>query len=668
MRRAFLILCILSISASTCTYAQGPAGSKTQPPPITPLQVELMAPLDTARVTPETAIFAKVMTDWNDPGCMLHQGAVIEGHVTRLSRPTKDNKGSSITLAFDHADCDGQTRAVHFIVVAVIAVPWVDKIQTLMDTIAANEGYAKMDAATEGGGSITITQGGGISYGFSTTASGMPVSHPTFDPSNEKKPLPTHVKPGDVVGLKNVSLGMGTGLEGASVLTAMKGNIRLELSSQLVLVPKEAFTPGSESVAAANGWRPAPDASGSSPAGKPTATSAAPPVPEVDETSICKDPCTLVSENDEIKSSKASLTLPVSALGYKPFNHAGISLNSESALSYVGSNNLLFTYDPHLLRRRYPSGFTTETMRTIRAVLLDRGSLRVKRVVDWQVQGEGQYLWHVGADELLVHLGHSLRLLGPDLNVIREVPVPGLLDFVSTSPSGDHIAVGTVRELHTRETHARLYEAFHSEPDEGVDVQIFDQNLSLLFSLHQNIPLPAPVLSDAGEISVQYAGKGHWSIQEVRWDRTQHTIAKLISQCPVSISAPRSGSIFVVGCTTSVFDNWYRILRLDGHLILSSHGSGLQTEQCFSSQNGDFAVRVLIAKPGVERGHPISKNDLLEQKISIYRSRDGKPLFSIKNPAVSLSQQSFALSPGGDQLAVLTDTAISLYTVEKSAP
>ncbi len=672
MRQAALLFSVALIFGSVPLSAQSPGPSQAPLEPMKPLQVGLLAALDVAKATPETKVFAKVLIDWNDPDCHLHAGAVISGHVTRVERQTKEKKGSNITLTFDHADCEGRSSSdVQLIVIGAIAVPWVDSTRALFDTLNANPNLVHVDPGSSGATTgMGFASDGSISYGFGGGSGGGSIGHPTFDPSNEKAKIPSVMKPGEVYGMKQVSVGVGKGLDGASVFQAAKGNLRFEESSQIFLMPKEAFSPDQESIAAAAARQHSTGASGGAGSELAAATAALPSplVPEVDETSICTAPCSLVNDQDALRPAKASLTLPISTLGYKPHEQKNNRLNFEAALSYVGPDNLLFTYDPHDLRHRYPSGFSTESIRTVRAVLLDRNNLSVKRMVDWQIQGEGQYLWHTGTDGLLIHLGHTLRLLGPDLNAIREISIPGRLVFVSTSPSGSHIVVGTIHELHTKAMHDELVEALHGEPEESVAVQVYDQNLAPLFSTHQSSALPAPILSDAGEIRVSYAGKSHWSIRELRWDNTEHIVANLISQCTPNITLPRSDSIFLVGCTKSAFDNWYRILRLDGHLLLSGHGSGLQTEQCFSSQNGDLAVRMIVPKPGMARGELFSKKDLVEQRISVYRSKDGKRLFSTGTPGVSLVQQAFAISPTGDQLAALTDTNIAVYAVAKPTP
>jgi hypothetical protein len=141
-------------------------------------------------------------------------------------------------------------------------------------------------------------------------------------------------------------------------------------------------------------------------------------------------------------------------------------------------------------------------MRTVRAVLLDPATLKIKKIVDWQIQGEGQFIWHAAPGQVLVHLGHHLRLLDANLNVLREASVPGQLVFVSASPSGGYVAVGTLHERHTPTMHQQLSEDLHIEPEEDIDVQLFDQNFSVLLTTRQNSSLPPPTLSDDGEIRV----------------------------------------------------------------------------------------------------------------------------------------------------------------------
>ena len=252
---------------------------------------------------------------------------------------------------------------------------------------------------------------------------------------------------------------------------------------------------------------------------------------------------------------------------------------------------------------------------------------------------------------------------------MRQIPIPGQLVFVSTSPDGDHIAIGTLHERHTRTMHDELIKNLKTQPEEDVDVQLLDLNFRVLLTSRQSSLLPPPVLSDAGEVRVNSSGLNRWLIREYRWDNSVRTVAKVNSQCRPDLATPLPDAIFLVGCNASTDQNWYRMIRFDGHPILNSHVSSEDIEQSSSSSNqAEFAVRVVRANNAVSRGDLFFKQDLKEQEVSVYRSSDGKRLFFTTNPGVSLAAQSFALSPTGAQLAILSDLTISLYPIAKPDP
>jgi hypothetical protein len=623
----------------------------------TPLQADLLAPLDATKVKRGAAVLAKARVDWNNSTCHLRAGSIVIGHIIDLEQPSKQNKGSSLTIAFDHAECEGSVTPFSFTMFAIIAYPKLD------------EGVPMVDVW--GGGGRTTGRGGVSVQANLGTGSDMLARR-----GETKDITPATIESGQVVGLKKVRLSVGTGPDGASVLSSLKDNIRLEGATQLVLVPRAIAAPSPQlAVADASNsptslTSPATPPSPSAPAHDPAPVVTPVIAPEIDETSICTAPCALVPDAAGPAPARASLSLSTTMLGYVPHDRRELAaFGFESTLNFLDAHNLLFTYDPHKLRQRIPNGVSSESMHTVRAVLLDPAALQVKRILDWQIQGEGQYIWHAGPGQLLVHLGHNLRLLDPNLNVLREIILAGQLAFVSSSPSGNHVAVGTLHERHTRAMHDELVETLKTQPEEDVDVQLLDGDLRVQLTLRQSSSLPPPVLTDAGEVRVNSSGLNRWLIREYGWDHTARTIAKVTSQCRPDLATPLPDAVFVIGCNGSTHQNWYRMLRLDGHPILNSHGSTADLEQAASGSNqADFTVRVVRANNAVSRGHFFFKQDLKEQEISVYRTSDGKRLFFTISPGISLAKQSFALSPAGVQLAVLSDLTISLYPIPQPNP
>ena len=620
-----------------------------------PVQVELLASLDVGKLAPGASVFAKVRVDWNQPACHLRAGSMVVGHIVDLQRRTKEKPGSSLTITFDHADCDGHMNPVSLTLFALIAAPSVD------------EGIPLADSGTRFGAASTNPHFGG-GYAAPPPVNMKDDMSVRGNAVNDK--TPKIIQAGQVIGLKKVTLSVGTGADGASVLSSLKGNIRLEGATQLVLMPRTAIVPRSnpilEAKSSPSALAPASTSSASSPAPPPTPSLP----PEIDETNICTNSCSEVPVATSSVAANASLSVSAALFGFSPHDSREFSaFDYESTVTYLDSQNLLFTYDPHKLRRRFPAGIRTETMRTIRAVLLDPSTLKVKKVLDWLVQGESQFIWHAAPGQILVHLGHHLRLLDADLTVRREIAVPGQLVFVSTSPSGELVAVGTLHERHTLAMHAALADEAHIEPEEDIDISLFDQNFGLLLTSRQSSSQPPPVLSETGEIRVNSSGRNRWRISEFRWDRSIHLVAIVASDCRPELATPLSGSVFLVGCSNSPLQNWYRLLRLDGHPILTGKGSAEEIEQSSSSTNqNDFAVRIVRAYISKAPGQTFKKQELKEQEVSVYRANDGKRLFFSVNPEVSLADQSFALSPDGTKLAVLSGVNISIYSIANLHP
>jgi hypothetical protein len=632
-----------------------------------PLQADLLAVLDAAKLTRGATVLAKARVIWNNPTCHLQAGAIVIGHVIDLEQRSKQNKGSSVTIAFDHAECEGSVTPFSFTLFAIVAYPKIDEGAPMVST-----------ADVYGRGGMIAGHGGVPMPGPTSLGLG---SDMLARREETKDQTPATIESGQVVGLKRVRLRVGTGPDGASIVSSPKDDVRLEGATQLVLMPRAAVAPEPQlSIAEASSGptsspadtasptHPPPSASDPAPVAPPVTASITPP--EVDETDVCTASCSLVPDATALTPARASLSLSTTALGYVPHDRREYAaFDFESTLNFLDGQNLLFTYDPHKLRQRIPNGISSESVRTIRAVVLDPATLKVKRILDWQVQGEGQYLWRAGPGRFLVHLGPHLRLLGPDLAVIREIPLEGKLLFVSSSPSGDHIAVGTLHERHTRAMHDQLVETLGTQPEEDVDIQLFDQDLRVQFAIQQSSSLPPPVLSDAGEVRVNSSGLNRWLIREYNWNRTIRTIAKVTSQCRPDLATPLPNAIFIVGCNPSTSQNWYRMIRLDGHPILNSNGTSEDLERSSSSTDqANFAVRVVRANNAVSRGDTFYRQDLKEQQVSVYRASDGKRLFFTINPGISLAEQTFALSPNATQLAIVSDLTILIYPIAKLDP
>ena len=666
--RKLLFLPPLAILAVCLAHAQSPpavvngvyvpeykGNPATQPgeAALTPLQTELIAPLDIHRLEPGSPVLAKLEVPWSGLGCKLPQNSMVKGHVVEIDPRTKQNRVSRVTVLFDTADCNG----VH-------GSPFPATVVALLaGTLGGDPNLAQ-------GPPLADAIGLAVSGGLRKASAASAITD--YSPLPIRK-LPSKVLPGQVVGLNYIKLGVGSGQDGGSVLSSDNHDLRLPASTHLILMPRR---PAPAEIAAARpsvpSLSPSPSPSPSKSAtSAPAAAAAPPPPPEpVDETEVCTSACSSVADAGGLPATthRATAQLPTSTLGYNPRENRQLtSLDYDSTLIYLDARNLLFTFDPHKLRER-GGGVHHESFRTVRAVLIDPATPTVKRVVDWRVQGEGQYIWRAGSGMILAHVGRQLRLFGPDLRPIRTASLPGALAWVSASPSGNRFAVGIYRERHTEAEHQQIFELTGDEPDEDVEVQLFDSDLKLLLTSSRSSDSHPPVLSDSGEIRIQPGGRHKWRISEYRWDRSEHIIAIATSACRPQASTTLSGLLFVVGCDATPDVRWYRMLRPDGHPVLKGRSPSEEIEQSVtSSAPTQFAIRVVHAAKPMQLGQPFTRSDLKKEEISIYRTSDGRRIFATAAAEFPLAEQSFALSPAGNQVAITGDRSINFYAVTPSA-
>lgn len=640
---------------------------------VKPLQTELIAPLDISHIHLGSPVLVRVDLEWAGLGCTLRAGSIIQGHVVEITKRSKGVKDSVLQLAFDAADCEAHhENSFPFTLVAVVGFEGgtsspgqsgVSEAPPLADALGNEIGGPR-------GGFRSVSSASAINSAFST-----PI-----------RQLPSQISPGAVLGVRKTVLSVGTGEQGATVIKAFGRDLRLEQGTSLILthrvlsenaIAKATFPargtemtaarPGALSVSATGGGGSEMVATGflrAENANAPTHPAILFPVPEIpDETNICTATCNVVDgfgSGAKIQDSTAIASIPLTKLGYLPRNKREIdTFNHDTTLTYLDSHTLLCTFDPHMLRER--AGLDQDGVRRVKAVLVDTETHSIKRVMEWRVQGDEQYLWHLTEGKILVHMGRELREFDSQLKTFHSIPLEGKVAWAVASPSGDYIAVGIVRERYSAAVQHELEAVLSDSPEEDIEVRVVDKDRTLLFTAIQSSKLPPPVLSDSGEFRLHGDVHTHWKISEYRWDRTEHRIATTTSACRPLLSTPAHGLIFVVGCTSSG-GTWYRMLRSDGHPLLKGESASdeiLQYAQ--GTAGGDFAVRTVKAVHSMSYGQPFRRADLAQERITVYRNQDGAHLASVATADFAMSQLAFALSPNGDQMAVIGDSSILFY-------
>jgi hypothetical protein len=623
----------------------------------TPIQADLVRAIEAGRVKVGDAVLAKVVVKWQSPQCTLREGAILKGRVVAQSIHSKTEKTSEMALLFESGQCDGlEIKPLPLTVAALLATdPAQDKNmyenQPLSDAVGLSVGGT-------GGGSAGVGVGGGGGNLRSVTAAAATVY---VSPPRYKGP--TAVMPGQVVGIRGMKLNVGGGPEGSSVLSVSGHNVRLESGAQFLLVANlNAAAP----VVAA----PAPASASSSAASASTPPDESSVATAVDETEVCLPPqCNVALAPNEAapRTAAAWATLSVKDLGYvpEPADHEMYSFDYGSAIAYLGQKELLFTFNPHVLIHREDAEAKFAKLRVVRAVLINVQEKKVEKTVDWKVPDAQQYLWPIGQNRVLVHVGRELRLYGTGLKLLARVPLDGPLAFVRMSPSSRYFAVGVIQERHSEIMHRQLAEAEEREPEEDVEIKILDGDFHTLATVQRSSRAAPPVLSDDGEIRVLSTRKNRWRIFEETWDTQKHVLAQVNSACRPETTTLPANLLFVVGCDPQTAGKWYRVLRSDGKPVLKGWSPSAELEHTASgvATAGTFTIGMAEAAKSIVADAAFRTSDLESERIAVYRTENGERIFSVAIPSPAPTVQTFVLSPEGDQLAVLEGEEIAFYKI-----
>lgn len=660
-----LALFAACFSCLFCPSVQASKHPAPAPPNSAEVHAELLTHLYVGRVKPGDPILAKVIDPWDNRDCKLRKGSIITGHVLKAETSTVKSGISSMEIAFDDAECNDKP-STPFPLTLVTILPSsnggdADQLasKSLIDTLYSAENLVNSYERA-------LSYKGDLAFALTNVTS-------TSENVNAQLP------PGKVVGYKQMHLDAGVGPENASKVYMMYNNLRLERTTNMILLPSPgnptpAETNSRTSVASKEPSETPANTPAISPASRAIAEVSPPPPPEpepIDETDICSSICNTAGDaSAALRAAASSYRLSIANLGFAAnLNRPLTSFEYDATLTYLDESNLLFTFDPHKLRHRVGTGVLNQPVRTIRAVLIDPKAHVIKHVYEWDIYDHGQYLWPAGPGQILVHVNRQLSLLGPTLNLIHSLPLAGPLAWASVSPSGNHFVVGTIRERHTEPLHRLILEHTGVDPEEDVDVRLYDSDFKLLLSASQSSTDRPTILSDSGELRLHAIGDHRWQLDEERWDRSTRPLITSTSYCRPTISAQKFGHLFLAGCADRSGLRWYRMLRPDGHPVLKRSSPLSEIEHSAdTAASSAFAVRVVKATKTLYPGDSFNKVDLGSEEISIYRVRDGHQIFTTSTDDMPLMVQSFALSPTGRNMVLLDNKSISFYTIGAAQP
>jgi hypothetical protein len=643
-----VIAAILFGGALLCPLSgESPAKPGEDAKQVVPIQAELLAYLSVRHLADGAAVFARTTADWSGADCALRRGAILEAKVEDESPRTKGAEESRLALSFTRAQCNGtEMKPLGLALVAVAAPP---------------RNYSDVPAGVSFPMATTGSSGGRPVFG-SSAGERVTTTRLEFAGIQHNFPMHAGLRPGDVIEIKGLKLEVGTGPNQSSVLSSRKWDVSLDEFTQFLLVPASvAFRPSGDQPVTLHS-RNTPDAS--EPPMLP------PPLPAVfvDTLETCAPPGCAVDlpVTTEELSGHTEASIPVRTLGYATRTNKVIeSFDHEDALAWLGPQELLLAMNPHTLIQRDVDSKKRGTVRVIRAVLLDTGSHAVLKAVDWELTDYRRYLWQLDGSRILVHVGNELRVCSSGLKVESRIQLTGPLAWVRIAPNGKLMAVATLRERHSADLHAKLRESSGTEPEEDVDVLIFDKEFKTIGGTSTSSGLQPPTLLNEGQVKLLEQSKNRYRLAISTWDNRTATLARFGSMCTPDLSSVAPDLLFLMTCSETDRATEYRVLRSDGKLLLRGKSEPREVGQdaIGNNQNQTFAVKVVRANHDVSSGGQFRSSELESEEVRVYRGSDGKRLLAVSVEEPGTSHGDYALSPDGSQLAILAGSEIRLFPV-----
>ena len=612
-----------------------------------PVQAELVTNLNVRRLAQGDTVFAKLTRDWNGLGCTLRTGAILEARVETADR--RQGRGESkLALSFARAQCNGMDlQPMKLLLAAVAQAPpdW---------RVSPNKEFRVPMSSLLANGKA------GAGFGDSTIGN---FSMPTLELTGilHQFPMSPSVKPGDVINIRGMKLDIGTGPNQSSVLTTRNRDLSLDAFTQFLLVPSSLVSgPGAASLVSES---PSPDVNPTA----PLPASPSPPAP-VNNINVCAPPgCVVdlpVTAKELVNRDTASILTP--PLGYTPRPQKILGdFGDDETLSWLGSRQLLLAFNRHPLIHRSGDSLSGVPRRVIRAVLLDAQTHSVVRAVDWEITDTRRYLWPVGNNRILVHVGNELRVYREGLELVHSIPLGGPLAFVRIAPNGELLAIATLRERHSVELHAKLREEVGEEPEEDVEVALLDKDFSIIAQTSATSRLQPPTLLNEGQVKLYSQPNMQFRVALKTWDNKNISLARFASRCTPELFSVAPDLLFLLSCDVATDATTYRVLGADGKLLLSGE-AGPRDIGHGAAGNHDaarFAIGVVHAIRELSPGIEFRTSELESQEVRVYRAGDGKRLLAVRINDPVASHDTYALSPDGDQLAILSESQIKFFSV-----
>jgi hypothetical protein len=618
------IAAFLAVACLSCASAQEP-----------PIEAELSKSLAGDRLEIGSTFALQVLAPWEQAQCRLASGALLHATVQEVTRANRHTQGITFMV---QAPC-GERKPLEPVVTSLLAAP---RIQEETEEFP----------------------------GFGTFGVNQPrVSSATLNPLDVAKPapfavrhttntdqLPKTVTLGEVWHLSHIKLVLPSGNSTESAITTEKPSLGLPAKTIFILqIAPQPNQPLHALPAVANhsarGGVRSPDPLigpfiGPCRVGQCT----------LDPAPLSTRPFGFHRTGDAEDLSRFGMRLES--------DREGLHLQQSTTVHFLSNAEVLVTFPTHELLRHSGDERPTDNPQQVRAVLFNIETRSVDRMEDWIIDDHNAYVWSFGRN-LLVHRDRFLRIYGPGLQELASLPLDLPLASLRASPDGQHLLVGELRELHSREDHRMLVDTLARGPEEEVRWSLLDQNLKPLSTLgiSSNF-VPTPILLDDGMIELRRGAGPEWFLVAKAWDsNSDRLLGSLRSACFPVLDNASPDLLAATTCDISGKAMHTNLTHKNGSPVIdqTSTRQDLPPSVAGSSASARVALLLTRAEETWDQGRLFRFSMIKTQRIEVFGSEDGSLLASIPLPADEHSSNAFALSPNGSMLALVAGHHLTFY-------
>lgn len=362
--------------------------------------------------------------------------------------------------------------------------------------------------------------------------------------------------------------------------------------------------------------------------------------------------------------------IPVEPIGYRPPGSLYIlSKMSFSSLDFLDSTHLLFTFHESRLLRREQDARWSDDDQMIHAVVLELPHGRVVATADWRMRDRSRYLWLLGDGKFLLRQ-RNRYLIGDDtLRLTPFVESPSLVLATEVSPDGRLMVVENELERHTQEQHEKLLQQAkmlgEQPPREDTRISLIEVKTKVLLSqLHVELPVVLPVTS-TGFLMVQQIKENHYALKFMPFHGEAVTLGEVASTCTPRETFVNAKTLMIESCGPNTPDLYLDTWTIDGQRLWRGRRDGHSVWPTFAlSQSGNrFALGLLRVTHSIDLADSLDDEDVKQQMVQVFDVANGNLLLTTTASPVLTAGQNFALSPDGNQLAVLHDGALEIYDI-----